>query len=171
MNLSEWKEKRSGPWKEAAVCFLRKGDQVLLAMKKRGFGAGKYNGSGGKVQSGESVEEAAVREVKEEIGVEIRKMEKVARIDFYFDEKPEIGQQVSVFICHDFEGEPTESEEMKPEWFEIGAIPYEKMWSSDRYWLPPVLEGKKILAEFLFAGEGEVAEYRIWKVKEQQVLK
>lgn len=32
---------------------------VLLGMKKRGFGAGKWNGFGGKVQPGETIEEAA----------------------------------------------------------------------------------------------------------------
>ena len=35
--------------------------RILLGMKKRGFGAGKWNGFGGKLEPGESVQEAAKR--------------------------------------------------------------------------------------------------------------
>ena len=43
--------------------------QLLLGRKKRGFGEGKWNGFGGKLEPGETVEEAAVRELQEESGV------------------------------------------------------------------------------------------------------
>jgi hypothetical protein len=43
---------------------------VLLGLKKRGFGAGKWNGFGGKVEQGESIRTAAIREMKEEAGIE-----------------------------------------------------------------------------------------------------
>ena len=33
------------------LVFLREGRRVLLGMKKRGFGVGKWNGFGGKVRS------------------------------------------------------------------------------------------------------------------------
>ena len=36
-------------------------DKVLLGMKKRGFGEGRWNGFGGKVETGETIPEAAVR--------------------------------------------------------------------------------------------------------------
>lgn len=51
------------------LLFLIKDDHVLLAMKKRGFGAGNWNGVGGKIEAGESIEQALVRECQEEIGV------------------------------------------------------------------------------------------------------
>ena len=50
------------------LVFLREDCRVLLGMKKRGFGAGKWNGFGGKIETGETITEAAVREVKEECG-------------------------------------------------------------------------------------------------------
>ena len=40
---------------------------MLLGMKKRGFGTGKWNGFGGKVEVGETVADAAQRELEEEV--------------------------------------------------------------------------------------------------------
>ena len=51
--------------KQATLCPLIKDDQILLAMKKRGFGVGKWNGVGGKVEKGEEIIDAAIREIKE----------------------------------------------------------------------------------------------------------
>ncbi|CEI89301.1 hypothetical protein RMCBS344292_03666 [Rhizopus microsporus] len=41
----------------------KKEQKVLLGMKKRGFGANKFNGFGGKVELGETIEEGARREL------------------------------------------------------------------------------------------------------------
>jgi 8-oxo-dGTP diphosphatase/2-hydroxy-dATP diphosphatase len=42
------------------VLVLKK-SEILLGLKKRGFGEGKWNGFGGKIESGESVIQAAIR--------------------------------------------------------------------------------------------------------------
>ena len=74
--------------RQATLCFLLRerdgGPEVLLALKKQGFGQGKWNGIGGKVDAGERVQEAARREVAEEIGVEVGPLEKVALLTFCF---------------------------------------------------------------------------------------
>ena len=60
--------------RDATLCFLIHGSpprQVLLGLKKIGFGAGKYTGFGGKVQPGETPEAAAIRELEEEAGVQV----------------------------------------------------------------------------------------------------
>lgn len=44
-----------------------RGRQYLLGLKKRGFGEGKYNGFGGKVEQGETIRQAAIRELQEEV--------------------------------------------------------------------------------------------------------
>ena len=54
---------------ETTLCLLRRNEEILLAMKKRGFGEGKYNGVGGKIEGTETPEAAMLRETKEEIGV------------------------------------------------------------------------------------------------------
>ncbi len=166
MNLVECKNEFVGQLRQATLCFLCRDKEILLAMKKRGFGKGRYNGPGGKPEGLESVEEAIKREVKEEIGVEVGKMEKVAVLDFYFASKPEWNQQVTVFKSIEWQGEPVESEEMAPEWFVNEKIPYEKMWPDDIYWLPKVIEGKKIRASFLFGENDVVLEKEVVEVVE-----
>lgn len=136
---------------ETTLCLLKKDNQILLAMKKRGFGEGKYNGVGGKIEEGETPEEAMIREVQEEILVKPTKYEKVGFMEFdefYKDNK--IRLAFHLYLVHEWDGEPTESDEMKPEWFDIDKIPYDKMFPDDKYWLPLILEGKKIRAHFDF---------------------
>ena len=131
---------------------------MLLAMKKRGFGVGKWNGVGGKVATGESVPEAIIREASEEIGVRIAAPEAKprARLRFYFDGKPEWNQECHVFVAKKWQGEPKESDEMKPRWFPIAKLPLEKMWVDDPLWLPRVLAGESLEAEFCFNSDGTV---------------
>jgi 8-oxo-dGTP diphosphatase/2-hydroxy-dATP diphosphatase len=124
-------------------------------MKKRGFGAGRWNGFGGKVEGGESIEAAAKRETKEECGVAIMGMEKVGIHHFRFTKNPEEVLEVHVFRVDQYKWEPVETEEMKPQWFSVSDIPYDTMWPDDRYWFPFFLKGKKFRTEFLF-GEGDV---------------
>lgn len=138
------------------LCFLITESEILLAMKKRGFGAGKYNGVGGKIEEGETIEEAAIREMKEEIGVnsQTQHLESVGNLKFYFKNKPEDNQHMHIFFVKNWEGEPQESEEMKPQWYKHKEIPFDKMWQDDYYWLPNVLAGKRIEGEFHFNEDG-----------------
>lgn len=144
----------------ANLCFLRRGDEILLAMKKRGFGVGKWNGVGGKLNVMETARAATVREAKEEIGVIINPddLEKVGEINFIFPEKSDAKLFVHVFFCTKWEGEPSESEEMRPQWFTISEIPFDEMWTDDKIWLPDAIAGKKFRAKFILKGEGEEIE-------------
>lgn len=53
-----------------------------------------------------------------------------------------------VYFVEEWEGEPRESEEMMPEWFNAESIPYSQMWPDDKFWLPQVMQGKKVEAYF-----------------------
>lgn len=136
-------------------------EEILLAMKKRGFGEGKWNGAGGKVEVGETVEAAAVRELREETGIEVpeSKLESVGTLHFTFEGKPDWNQDVSVFFVRDYVGpDGVETDEMRPEWFSLDKIPFDDMWADDPYWLPRVLEGDKIDFSFTFDEDGDLAE-------------
>lgn len=137
---------------------------ICLAMKKRGFGAGRWNGVGGKVDAEESIEEAAIRETKEEIGVTVSVLEKVGEIAFSFALTPDWNQMVHVYIVDSWEGDPLESEEMAPQWYDIEDIPYTNMWPDDIYWLPQVLSGEKIQAAFTFGEKDSILEQSVEKV-------
>lgn len=130
-------------------------------MKKRGFGVNRWNGIGGKVDREELIEDAVRREIQEEIGVAAFTFHQIGTLNFYFPHNPDWDQQVLVFIVTEWRGEPTESEEMKPQWFEknMNAIPLKDMWPDDKYWLPLILEGKKVEGEFLFGENDTVLDY------------
>jgi 8-oxo-dGTP pyrophosphatase MutT (NUDIX family) len=128
--------------------------EVCLAMKKRGFGVGRWNGVGGKVDADESVVDAAHRETQEEIGVQVIDMAKAAELSFYFPHNPAWDQLVHVYLAETWKGEPKESEEMRPHWYSAGELPFADMWPDDPDWLPHVLAGKMIRGRFSF-GEGD----------------
>lgn len=151
--------------KTLSLLFLKREGEVLLAMKKRGFGEGRWNGVGGKVEEGESVENAMIRETQEEIGVTPTVYQKVAdiRFDEYFKGEPTI-MHVHVFVASEWAGEPVETEEMAPKWFAENEIPYEKMWSDDPYWLPSVVEGKKLSADFKLDENDAIVSHEVKEV-------
>jgi len=160
------------PKEQKTLCIVldRVKERILLAMKKRNFGAGKYNGFGGRVEAGETVEQAAIRELREESLLEanITHLKKAGEIDFYFPHKPEFDQTVHVYLLEQYRGEPKETDEMAFKWFDVKAIPYHQMWDDDKYWLPKVLEGKKLRASFTFKevnGENIVNEQDMREVQ------
>ena len=84
------------------LCIIHQHPRILLGMKKRGFGAGRWNGFGGKIKTGESIEDATKREMQEESGVEIENLDKVGIMEFEFKGNPEI-IEVHVFKSENFE--------------------------------------------------------------------
>ena len=146
--------------KHATLCFLLKPEgKILLGYKKYGFGKGKFNGFGGKVKENETLEEAAVRELHEETGIKTTadNLRKVAELSFFFPSAPDDGwdQVAHVFFADSWEGEPIESNEMRPEWVDIKNIPFDKMWQDDIHWLPLVLQKKRVKARFTFKEDNE----------------
>ena len=136
---------------ETTLSLLKKDNEILLAMKKRGFGEGKYNGVGGKIEAGETPTKAMIRETEEEISVTPTEYEEVGIIEFdEFYKGGKIKLVMHVYTVTKWDGELAESDETKPEWFNIENIPYDRMFPDDTHWLPYVLDGKKIKAYFEF---------------------
>ncbi len=134
-------------------------------MKKRGHGEGRWNGMGGKVEAGETVEAAAVRETQEEVGIEVTRLEKHAELIFDELHKGKREQiRVHVFVARSWSGEPHETEEMAPRWFMITDIPYSQMWADDIHWLPQVLKGNKVTGTFTFDEQDSLLTHKVTEV-------
>ncbi len=141
------------------------GNQILLGMKKRGFGEGRWNGFGGKLGEGETIEQAAIREMQEEVGIVPLDLEERGVLNFEFENDPKI-LEVHIFRVTKFSGRPTESEEMRPQWFATDKIPFEQMWSDDIHWIPLLLADKKFKGTFLF-DKPSTAEYSAKIISQQ----
>jgi 8-oxo-dGTP diphosphatase len=148
---------------DATLVFVTRGHppaELLLGMKNRGFGKDKYNGFGGKVETGETIENAAARELREECGIVVTldDLTRAAHLEFFFPAQPDWNQAVHVFLAKRWRGEPVASCEMTPAWFSTEALPYERMWMDDPYWLPLVLHGEYVEATFTFKDDNETVD-------------
>ncbi len=140
---------------------INKNSEVLLIMKKRGFGEGKWNGPGGKVKEGESLKDSMLREVKEETGIKILKFLELGYIEFIWPkELSKNNTRCYIYLSRDFSGLPQESEECLPKWFPIDQIPYDKMWDDDKYWYPQALSGIPIKKRFFFDNYAKVSRFQ-----------
>eukprot|EP00644_Phytophthora_capsici_P016658 jgi/Phyca11/572245/estExt2_Genewise1.C_PHYCAscaffold_470122 len=116
---------------------------------------GKWNGFGGKVEASDaSIAAAAAREIKEEANVDVKveDLEQRGVLFFSFEQAKEV-MEVHVFLTQQFSGEPSESDEMEPQWYNVADIPYKNMWADDHFWLPHVLSGKSVNGHFHFSAD------------------
>ncbi|MCH2060706.1 MAG: 8-oxo-dGTP diphosphatase [Verrucomicrobiales bacterium] len=141
------------PSMRATLLFLHRGSEILLIHKKSGLGRGKVNAPGGKIEQGESASQAAVREVSEEVGIDVRNPEEMGILRFQFIHGERLALHCVVFRSFEFSGEAHETPEADPFWCPVDRVPYEKMWSDDQYWLPGLLQGGKFDADFVFDDE------------------
>ena len=139
-----------------------KDGKILLAQKKRGFGEGKFNGVGGKAEEGETIEQTMLRETKEEIGIVptiYKKQDEIVFDEYMKGERSLV--VMSIFVAKDFEGEPIESDEMRPEWFDLDKVPFDKMFPDDKFWFPHILDEKFVRGKFVFDENFKLISYSV----------
>uniref|UniRef100_F7AP36 Oxidized purine nucleoside triphosphate hydrolase n=1 Tax=Ornithorhynchus anatinus TaxID=9258 RepID=F7AP36_ORNAN len=141
-----------------------KRQEVVFGYKKRGFRAGRWNGFGGKVQDGETIEEEAKRELLEESGLTVDTLQKIGHITFEFLGDSEL-MDAHVFRTDSFHGNPTESDEMRPQWFKLDQVLFNEMWPDDIYWFPLLLQKKKFPGYFKFQGHDVILDYTLNEVE------
>lgn len=145
------------PAKDTCLCFVldEAGRRVLLIAKKRGMGAGKWNGPGGKLEAGETSAQAAVRETREETGISPVGACQVGLLEFRFAQgSSSWDNNCRIFRALDHAGTlGPETDECAPAWVPLNAIPYEQMWEDDRSWLPSLLAGRPFHRVYVFGAD------------------
>lgn len=144
------------------VCYIIDGKKLLMIKRAEGlFGAGKWSGLGGKIEAGESKEQACVREVYEESGLHVDDLKYHGSLGFMF-ENTEESIVAFVFSTMSFKGVLAESPEGVLRWIGFDEIPYNEMWDDSRYWLPLLIDGKDFNGEFQFDREvSKVLDYKL----------
>lgn len=142
----------------ATLIFVIRDGRILLIHKKRGLGKGKINGPGGRLEPGEAPEAAALRELREELGVAAVDPVFVGEHRFQFVDG--YSTYVHVFRAPDLRGRPVETDEAIPLWVDLDAIPYDRMWEDDRLWLPLLVEGRRFSGYWIFDGD-RMLDYRL----------
>lgn len=139
------------PREEGTLCFVIQDGQILLIEKKRGLGAGKVNGPGGRIEKRETAEQAAIRETQEEVGITPTGVQWAGELRFQFRDGYSL--HCTVYRASGWEGELMETAEAKPFWVRTDQIPYDRMWADDEQWMPRLLSGEKFRGWFEFDGD------------------
>jgi 8-oxo-dGTP diphosphatase len=149
------------PRERATLCFLIQDGKILLIRKKRGLGAGKINGPGGRIEPGEEPHECAIRETSEEVGLTPLDVQNRGELHFQFADGYSL--HCTVFVANEYTGELVETDEALPIWTPLESIPYEEMWADDIHWLPGVVSGGTFRGYFHFDGEKMLSKYLVWE--------
>ncbi len=139
------------PKDHATLLFVIRDGQVLLIRKKRGLGAGKINGPGGRLSPGETERAAAIREVQEELCVTPRDVTRLGELSFQFTDGYSLF--CAVFRAEDHLGEPQETDEAIPLWAPLDQVPFHEMWADDKLWFPHLVAWNLFRGRFIFDGD------------------
>ena len=137
-------------WRATDLCtlvFAVDRGRILLMRKKRGLGAWKINGPGGRLEPGEAPLAGAIREFREEVGAIPRGISWAGRNRFQFVDG--YSTDVHVFRASRFDGTPVETDEGVPFLCDLGTLPWDHMWTDDALWLPHLLEGRAFSGRWL----------------------
>lgn len=136
--------------KLATLCYVSKDNKTLMLYrnkKENDYHEGKWNGLGGKFELGESPEECAIREIKEESGLTVKALSMKGFITFpLFDGKDD--WYVFLFVIDDFEGNLIDSPEGKLEWIDNKNLLELNLWDGDKIFIPWLFEENYFSAKF-----------------------
>lgn len=136
----------------ATLCYIEQDGKILMlhrVKKKQDIHKGKWNGLGGKFESGESPKMCAIREIKEESGFDVTDLQFTGQITFpKFDGE----NDWHCFLYHGIgvTGEIIDSPEGQLEWIEKDKVLDLNLWDGDKLFIPWVLNNKHFMARFLY---------------------
>ncbi|NJN82219.1 MAG: 8-oxo-dGTP diphosphatase [Caldilineaceae bacterium] len=148
--------------KLATLCYVREKGKTLMLhriKKQNDMHAGKWNGLGGKLESGETPEECAIREVREESGllVEEPRMRGVLTFPAFSNEED---WYVFLFTMHRFSGQLIDSPEGDLAWIHDSQLLKLNLWEGDRIFLRWLNDERFFSAKFVYE-EGELRDHDV----------
>jgi 8-oxo-dGTP diphosphatase len=138
--------------KLATLCYVmdKNNNSTLMIYrnkKRNDYHRGKWNGLGGKFEQGESPEECARREIKEESGLAVTSLRMRGFITFpLFDGKED--WHVFLFTADDYSGELIDSPEGNLEWIPNRRLTEINLWEGDKIFIPWLFKEKFFSAKF-----------------------
>ena len=150
------------PLLKMVVGYLVKDSKVLLGVRTRvsdGLGHLIASGIGGRLEDGESAEDALVREILEEIEVHVTGYQKVGHVICLSPHHPSWNLSVTYYLVTAFDGEPKKTEDIDPYWYPKNKLPLNDMWPDNQITVPLVLAGKRIAGSFLYGDNGKIVEH------------
>jgi len=150
--------------KLATLCYVldKKSNSTLMIYrnkKKNDYHLGKWNGLGGKFEPGESPEECAIREIKEESGLKVKSVNMKGFITFpLFDGLDD--WYVFLFTAVDYEGKMIDSPEGKLEWIQNDKLVEINLWEGDKIFIPWLFDDKFFSAKFNYK-DGKFIDYEV----------
>ena len=125
---------------QTTLCYLEKDGAYLMlhrVKKKNDVNHDKWVGVGGKFEPGEDALACALREVREETGLEVRLQSGFRQMVEYF---PKPAERMHLYTCTDFSGVMTDCDEGCLEWVDKAAVQDLPIWQGDKIFF-------KLLAE------------------------
>ncbi len=147
----------------ASLCYIRRDKQTLMLHRNKrdsDIHEGKYNGIGGKLESGESPEECCIREIKEETGLTARALKFRGHLSFpAFDGSDD--WLCFVYECHDFSGQLSSCDEGTLHWIDDDAILGLNLWQGDRYFIDVIYQtDQNFYGKFIYR-EGKLISHQL----------
>lgn len=150
--------------KLATLCYItnKKNNSTLMihrVKKENDYHHEKWNGLGGKFEQGESPEECATREIKEESGLTVNEITMKGFITFpMFDGKED--WYVFLFVSDNYEGKIIDSKEGTLAWIPNEKLTEINLWDGDRIFIPWLFQDKFFSAKFNYK-DGEFVDYEV----------
>ncbi len=147
-------EKRPKDYEETVLCYIFRDDEILMLKRlddEKDINSSKWMGVGGHIEEDESIDDAILREVKEETGLTLTSYELLGTIKFHYNNK--YNEKIHVFAAYEAKGEFIPCDEGELQFIKRDEIFNLNMWEGDKIFLKPLLEKKKFKCSLYYEND------------------
>ncbi|QQZ08609.1 NUDIX hydrolase [Heyndrickxia vini] len=146
------------------ICFIKKGHELLMLNRHKPVWMGIWNGVGGKIEKGETPLEGVLREIDEETGLQIEKIEYKGTVTWMVDGKDAGGMYAFVAELpetYDYYT-PIKTDEGILDWKDINWVlhPENLGMANVKYFLDKLLYDSSVYEHHFVYEKGEVVDFK-----------